>query len=247
VRWILFSITIPLILWRILSAADSTSSTDTIVQIIDTVKIPASVTSPHFTEIAIVNGFPALCKWMYQENLQKAHWLGLKWDNKNLIEPINIVFIDAVSQTVSESNDRLIENLNKVGYSKMPHHSSGYVGYIGGIFYPQLPREKYHAFSNEIAEIDNNHGRIFGPCRYHGKYIYTAAFSREVIEPLSKIMHHYGSFNRARDELSQSLDKRSAFKIVGFINLNNAIIGNKENTTAEHDGVAVVLSLDDFP
>jgi hypothetical protein len=238
-RRILFSMTV-LLLTRLLSGdADSTMPADTVV---DSVKVPATVTSPHFTEIAIVKGFPGIGKWMYQEDMQKAHWLGLKWENKNLIEPVNVVFIDSISKTQSESNDRLIENLLRAGYAKKPHHSSGYIGYIGDTFYPQLPREKYSAFSNKIAEIDNNHGRIFGPHHHNGKFIYTAAFSREVIDPLSKIMHHYGSFNRARDELSQSLDKISAFKIVRFINLENTIIGNEENTTADHDGVAVVLS-----
>jgi len=231
------------IIQLISAATDTTISTDTIVNSFDSVKVPVKVTSPSLTEIAFEHGFPAVGKWLYQADMQQAHWLGFKWNDKNLIEPINIVFIDTISKTVSESNDRLLENLKKAGYSVKPHHSSGYIGYIGGSFYPQLPRVKYHAFSNEIAEIDNNHGRIFGPCYYDGKYFYTAAFSREVIAPLSKLEHHFSSFDRARDELSQSLDKNSAYKIVGFINLNNAIIGDKENTTADHDGVAVVLSL----
>ncbi|MDD5069037.1 MAG: hypothetical protein PHN89_05595, partial [Candidatus Pacebacteria bacterium] len=50
------------------------------------------------------------------------------------------------------------------------------------VYYPQLPPERHHAFSNEIAEIDNNHGRIFGPYRYREKYVYVAAFSRENID-----------------------------------------------------------------
>jgi hypothetical protein len=243
---IFFSIIMLLIPQLLSSATDSIIPTNTIVKIFDREKVPVTADPPCFNEIARVNGFPVIQKWMYQNDMQKANWLGLKWDGKNLLEPINIIFIDTISRTVSESNHKLIENLKRAGYSKKPHHSSGYIGYIGGTFYPQIPREKYYAFSNENAEIDNNHGRIFGPCRFNSKYFYTAAFSREVINPFTKIMHRYGSFNRARDELSQSLDKNSAFRIVGFVNLNNAIIDNKENTTADHDGVAVVLSLADF-
>jgi hypothetical protein len=229
----------------VLTAAETERivQSDTAGKVFDSVRVPEIAKTPHFTEVTLTGGFPAICKWMYQENMEKAHWLGLKWENKNLIEPINIVFIDAISKTVAESNDRLTENLIKAGYSKKPHHSSGYISYIGNAFYPQLPREKYHAFSNRVAEIDNNHGRIFGPYRHNGKYVYSGAFSREVIEPFSKMRHHYGSFDRARDELSQSLDKNSEFKIVKFINLNNTIVGDTENTTGDHDGVAVVLAL----
>jgi hypothetical protein len=39
------------------------------------------------------------------------------------------------------------------------------------------------------------------------------------------------------------IDKKGDFKITGFINLNNVIIGDKEYTTVDHDGVAVVLFL----
>jgi hypothetical protein len=197
------------------------------------------------SDIAIVDGFPVIGKWMYQDDMMRAHWLGIKWENKNLIEPINVILIDKRSKTIDEAISILFENLNKAGYTDRTPHSSGYLGYIGDRFYSQLPQEKHHAFSNEISEIDNNHGRIFGPYHYNGSYIFTGAFSREIIDPVSKVDHHYGSFNRARDEFSQSINKKSAYRIAGFVDLKNFILNSIENTTGDHDGIAVVLSIEE--
>jgi hypothetical protein len=232
-----------ILLSALCAAREAADAGDTMARIIDTVKVPAAGVRLNPADVAIVKGYPPMGKWMYQDDLEKAHWLGIPWEGKNLIEPINVVFVDAVSKTADESIGNLVENLTRGEFTDRTHHSSGYVGAIGGVFYPQLPRERYHAYSNAVAEIPNNHGRIFGPCHYQGKFIFIAAFSREIIEPGEKVLHHYGSFKRARDELSQSLDKKSSYKITGFVNLGNAIVNDAENTTADHDGNAVVLSL----
>jgi hypothetical protein len=232
-----------ILLTALCAAPEAADTGDTNSPIVDSVKVPVAAVRLNPADVAIVKGFPPIGKWMYQDDLEKAHWLGIPWEGKNLIEPINLVFVDAVSKTADESIKSLVENLKKAEYTDRPHHSSGYVGFIGGVFYPQLPRERYRAFSNGVAEIPNNHGRIFGPCRYHGKFIFIAAFSWEIVETAEKVWHHYGSFNRARDELSQSLDKKSPYKITGFVDLCNAIVDNKENSAGDHDGIAVVLSL----
>jgi hypothetical protein len=217
------------------------------VYIIDSVKVPANAGGPEAREITRVKNLPAIGKWMYQDDLQKAHWLGVKWGGRTLIEPINVIFVDTLSKSRDQSVEVLKENLRLAGFTDKPHHSSGYLGYIGKFFYPQLPLERHHAFSDNVAEVENNHGRIFGPHDFNGKYIYSGAFSREIIDPLSKIEHHYGSFDRARDELSQSLDKKSAYGITGYVNLNNVIMNNADSTTGDHDGMAVVLRLLQLP
>ena len=205
--------------------------------------IPPSGTILDTSDVSVVPGLPPIGKWMYQVDLQKAHWLGVPWEGKILIEPINLVLVDPVSKSADEAVSRLYENFKKAGYYDRRHHSSGYIGYINSSFYGQLPKKKHHAFSNEIAELPNNHGRVFGPCGYNGRYYFIAAFSREDIDPVAKIEHRYASFNRARDELSQSFDKKSDYKIIRFLTLNNAIINSKGKTTGDHDGVAVVLEL----
>jgi hypothetical protein len=200
-------------------------------------------TTPGPSDITSPPQLPPMGKWMYQKNGQKAHWLGVKWEGKYLVEPINIILVDSVSPTADDAVKRLLDNLKRAGFAEKKHHSCGYIGYIGGRAFHQFPKEKYRAFSDRVAELDNNHGRVFGPYCRKGAYIFTGAFSRELFVPTAKIEHRYGSFDRARDELSQGLNKRSSCKIVGFVNLENAIVNNTDTTTGDHDGCAVVLSV----
>jgi hypothetical protein len=195
------------------------------------------------SEISVVEGLPSIGKWMYQYNFQRAHWLGVLWEGKSLIEPINLILVDPISKSSNEAIARLYANLQRAGYKERKHHSSGYVGYIHRAFYMQLPRQQQYAFSNEIAEVPNNHGRVFGPCFFEGKYYFTGAFSREGINPMARIRHSFESFNRARDDVSQSLDRHSSYKIVRFVELQNTLIEDERYTTGDHDGIAAVLEL----
>jgi hypothetical protein len=89
--------------------------------------------------------------------------------------------------------------------------------------------------------LNNNHGRVFGPYITLGKAIFTAAFSREEIDPLEKVKHGYNSFNRARDSFAEAMDRHTCFKIKKFINLENVFIADPNITTGDHDGIAVLL------
>ncbi len=51
----------------------------------------------------------------------------------------------------------------------------------------------------------------------------------------------YGSFNRARDDFTQQLDRSTPFKVAGFVDMANVIFGDPSVTTADHDGVAVLV------
>jgi hypothetical protein len=198
---------------------------------------------PHFTDIAMPKRLPPIGKWMYRKNGEKANWLGIKWEGKNLIEPINIILLDSISKSGDEAETRLYGNLKKAGFTDRNHHSSGYIGYIGDKFYPQIPHEKYHAISDGSAIKPNNHGRIFGPYYYKGIYVFIAAFSREVLVPAAKIGHGFQSFKRARDEFARKLTMSDGYTLAGLINLDNAIKGSSNETTGDHDGAAIVLSV----
>jgi hypothetical protein len=190
-----------------------------------------------------LKGMPPIGKWMFQANKQRADWLGVQWENKTLIEPINIILIDSISQSAEQSEKLLIENLKKAGYKSRGLHSGGYMGYIGNAYYTQYPKEKNHAFSNASAFTDNNHCRIFGAHYFKGAYYYTASLSRENVAPFSKIKHHFASFVRARDEFASHLNKKSKFKLIKSVVLYNTICNNSSASTGDHDGIALVLSL----
>ncbi len=183
----------------------------------------------------------ALGKWMIAPDLTPAHWIGEIDGGKSYREPINIILEDRLSATPEEAEQRLIAGCVRAGYPPRFGHSSGYKGYMEGRLFAQLPGKRARSFSSGPFELNNNHGRVFGPLARGGKYYFIAAFSRERVDPVSKIMHRYDSFDQARDQFSQSLDRLGIYRVVAFEKLDNAFIGDLGLTTGDHDGVAVRL------
>lgn len=208
-------------------------------------KTAATVPIPREHELTVPPGLPVLGKWMVTGQGTIAHWLGEVFRGKQLREPINVIIVDEAAGNAAEARRRLIAAASAAGYPIRFGHSDGYRAYIGDEFYQQLPRGDDDAFSNDIFfELANNHGRLFGRYKAGGAYVFTGAFSREAIRPFSDPAHGFVSFNRARDAFSQSLDKKTAFKIRGFVHLDNVIDRDAELTTGDHDGRAVELRAD---
>lgn len=184
----------------------------------------------------------SLGKWMIAPDLGPAHWIGEVEGGRRFREPINVIFEDRVSATAEEAKRRLVAACGRAGYPARLGHSSGYKGYMDGRLYEQLPEKKEHAFSNEPFELGNNHGRIFGPLSRGKAHYFIAAFSREKVAPVSRVKHKYVSFDQARDQVSQALDRQGDYRIAAFEALGNAIIGDPQLSTGDHDGVAVRLA-----
>jgi hypothetical protein len=186
-------------------------------------------------------GLPAIGKWMIDRDGGIAHWLGELYRGKPLREPINVILVDVAAESAADAKRRLVAAATAAGYPVRFGHSTGYRAFIGGQLYAQLPAGRDDAFSDRIFELSNNHGRLFGPHRTGDVYVSTGAFSREALRPLHSPAHGYASFNRARDDFSQNLDRKTTFKLSGFVDLANAIAGGAEVTTGDHDGLAVLL------
>lgn len=183
---------------------------------------------------------PTVGQWMVDGKDNFASWLGEPYEGKPLREPINIIIIDAGANNEKDAVTRLVSASEKAGYPIRRGHSIGYKALICGEFYSEIPTGKSGAFSNEPFELDNNHGRIFGPCQFGDSFVFVAAFSRENIDPLGTPKHRYASFNRSRDDYSQRMNKTTAFQLNSFIDLKNTGLGTTW-TTGDHDGMAVVL------
>ena len=190
---------------------------------------------------AAVPGFPPLGRWMLDATGAPAHWLGEKVDGKRLREPINLVVIDPLAATAEDARTRLVAAAAAAGYPVRVGHSSGYRARIGGAPFPQLPSGWDDAFSNRMFEFTNNHGRLFGPYRHEGGYLFVGAFSRERVAVFAWPEHRYGSFVEARDHFAASLVARAGFERTGTVDLGNAIRDDPAVTTGDHDGRAVVL------
>jgi hypothetical protein len=196
---------------------------------------------PKELDVVAPPSLPEIGKWMMTAQGSPSDWLGEIYEGKSLREPINVIILDESSASVEEAKSRLVLASSLAGYPVRFGHSTGYQGYIGGKLHAQLPQGRDDAFSNEVFEVSNNHGRIFGPYQIEQTYVFTAAFSRETVDPFRHPGHLYASFNRARDDFTQSLDRSTAYKVSGFVNLDNAIVGDPKLTTGDHDGVAVLV------
>jgi hypothetical protein len=192
---------------------------------------------PSPSDIAHPKGLPALGKWMIAPSNKPANWLGLKFQGKEMREPINVIIIDSRSKTSEEAMDRLSEYCSEAGFKARKGHSSGYFGYIEGSLYPQIPRKNRLAFSNKPPEFQNDHGRIFGPYKSGGKFYFTAAFSRE---KLTRHGHEYVSFVKAREEFTSQMSVKTDLKVIDNVFMDNKI-SSEALTTGDHDGYAIVL------
>ncbi|MFL4992273.1 MAG: hypothetical protein ACJ8DV_13385 [Microvirga sp.] len=192
-------------------------------------------------DVATPEGLPAIGRWMLTAQSVPSDWLGEIYEGRNLREPINVIIVDQGASSADDAKARLLAAAARAGYPIRFGHSTGYQGLIGGQLYAQLPQGRDDAFSNDIFEVSNNHGRIFGPHQFGRGYLFAGAFSREEIDPLRDPPHSYGSFNRARDDFTQRLDRSTDFKVSRFVDLGNALIGDPKLTTGDHDGIAVVV------
>ncbi len=193
-------------------------------------------------DVAYVEGFPAIGKWMIGPDLSNASWLGAHYERKSLREPVNIVIVDALAKSAEDAVRRFLKACAAAGYESRPGHSGGYFGWLGGRLYPQIPSGKHHAISNEPFEFHNNHGRFFGPCLWEGRYYLTGALSREKMDPASRAKHDFVSFDQARDQFARALVEKAGFRITAFQCLDNALLDDPGVGTGDHDGIAIVLT-----
>ena len=185
-------------------------------------------------------GLPAIGRWMIARDGTIAHWLGVTVDGRHLHEPINVILIDEGATSSDDAKQRLVAAATAAGFPIRFGHSTGYHGLIGGTLYDQLPQGRDDAFSNRIFEESNNHGRVFGPHRFDGGFVFIGAFSRERVSPLHWPAHRYESFSAARDGFARELDEHSIFNATGHVPLGNSV-NTAQVTTGDHDGRAVLL------
>jgi hypothetical protein len=203
--------------------------------------------APAPRDLYSMKGAPAFSVWMYGPDYAPAHWLGLSYQGKELREPINVLIKDSFSKNPEEAMQMLMSSCREAGFPESGGHSTGYSGYIAGRYYGQIPVGKRQAFSDGVPEFANDHGRIFGPYFQMGAYWFVGAFSRENVNPISKVPHHFVSFDQARDSFAAKMDRRAGYETIGYLFLGNYALpgGAGGFTTGDHDGVAVFLNLRD--
>jgi hypothetical protein len=187
-------------------------------------------------------GFPAIGYWMLAPDGRIADWLGYPHEGKRLLEPINVVIIDRYAASAAEASSRLLAACGKSAFPQREGHSSGYGARMGSMRYAQFPPGTEESFSDALFVLSNDHGRIFGPMKWKDAFYFSGAFSRESVDPVTKVKHRYVSFDRARDAFAVGLSERGGYEIAGYLVLGNAVTGSAMLSTGDHDGVAVLLS-----
>lgn len=197
---------------------------------------------PGAGEVARPADLPEIGLWMVGPDLTYAHWMGERFEGKRLREPINIILSDAYAADEGQAVRRFLAFCGKAGFVSRSGHSSGYFGWLGGRLYPQIPLEKHHCLADEPFGLNNNHGRFFGPAQRGSEFVFTGALSREKIALFVRAKHGYVSFDRARDAFADALVRRAGFSVRDDVLLKNALLGDPEMGTGDHDGVAVWLA-----
>ena len=201
---------------------------------------PVSQTLPTVEQTHLPEGLQ-IGRWLLTGREVPANWLGQKFQGKMMREPINVILVDEVAATPDAAVQYLLESCEAIGYLSRPGHSSDYRGQIGNVIYSQLPQEENHAFSNAMYIFPNNHGRIFGPHFFAGRYYFAGALSRESINLFSEVRHVYASFEKAKQDFAVRMKAGGRYSVVGAVAMENAFSPNESMTTGDHDGTAILL------
>ena len=201
---------------------------------------PVSQTLPTVEQTHLPEGLQ-IGRWLLTGREVPANWLGQKFQGKMMREPINVILVDEVAATPDAAVQYLLESCEAIGYLSRPGHSSDYRGQIGNVIYPQLPQEENHAFSNAMYIFPNNHGRIFGPHFFAGRYYFAGALSRESINLFSEVRHVYASFEMAKQDFAARMQAGGRYSVAGAVAMENVFLPSESMTTGDHDGTAVLL------
>lgn len=179
-------------------------------------------------------------KWMLKSNGDIANWGGQTYQDKGLLEPVNVIIIDPTSSSREESIQKLNAAMRASGFPARSPHSAGFYGIIDDVKYGQQPSGFLQAYADNASLTD--HGRMFGPAPAEtGQgYVWTGAFSTQ------GSTHGYVSFDAASEELAQQLVNSGAATRLENVYLDNAV-NSATQTTGDHDGYAVVLVLNPSP
>lgn len=203
----------------------------------------STTVTPLPTQVA-TTPYGEIGKWMLTSSGQISNWGGQKYQNKTLLEAVNVIIVDPTSKSAEESKAKLNTKLSKAGFPPRFGHSAGFKGIINGQTYKQQPTG-LNAYSDKTTFVQNNHGRMFGPSPVpSGGYVWSGAFSTE--KPVYYLWfilggHAYVSSNVARDALANGLVASGNEQFVN-VDLANAY-DTTTATTGDHNGEAVVIVL----
>ncbi len=173
--------------------------------------------------------------WMFKKKALKenaiANWLN--WYNPDILEPINIIWIDLRANDELEASKNIEQFLISNGWNVRSGSSTRYFAYVDGKW---LFRYSGTWSDHPNPNLPNNHARVFTGHRLSSQkqvvHLSTGAFSRE-----DGPVHHYISFNEARN----ALRPLGGWKLAEEeLDLGNRI-WHSQCTTMDHTGARVFV------
>ena len=202
--------------------------------------------------------------WMHRgqrlERATIAKWLGVPFEQKELFEPINVLWVDPTAGSEIAARDNVVSFLDQCDFARegdflfgsIPRHSRGYSAWANGQWREQYdPDDAWVQLA--FGGISGDHGRIFPAFQVTSAagavYVTSGAFSREggYGNPFlfgldcavnRENCHAYLSFNAARDKLNCGV---SRWTVSGPVDLRNIYPTSRglSFSTADHTGALV--------
>lgn len=226
---------------------------------------PSNFTYDYAHRSALVNATVRLGIWMHRQPRMDpdaiADWLGVPYQGKRLLEPINALWVDSVSTSENAARDGVVRFLNDCDFrregdqffSVVPTHSRGYSAWGNGVWKLQYDQDDAWVDRN-FTGSQLNHGRIFPSftavaASGAGVYFTSGAFSREtgIGEPFlpgvqcalnAERCHRFLSFDMARNALNC---RAAGWSVSGPVNIQNLYPSSSglSYSTADHGGMLV--------
>ncbi|WP_299012152.1 hypothetical protein [uncultured Polaribacter sp.] len=177
--------------------------------------------------------------WMFKNKEPNqngiANWLNIPHQNKEILEPINVLWIDLKSKNEEEATNAILFFLKQNGLAERKGSSTGYATFFEDYQWKEQYRETWSDKQDPITV--NNHGRIFvaHKTKYQNQdkdfFVSTGAFSIEDEQ------HLFVSFKEAQEQFKVLENWRlhaNALKVGNIINTNNI-------STFDREGVKVFI------
>ena len=176
--------------------------------------------------------------WMFKRNELDvnsiADWLGIRFDGKVLLEPINIIWVDFVSKNKEEAEQKVLTYLEKNNFLHRSGSSTGYLGIFENNYWLHQYRETW---SDKLdPNTVNNHGRIFLGYETFSNlgnsvFVSTGAFSVE------NEKHHFISFEKSLWQFHET----EFWKVNSEVTTLKNIVKNDTYSTFDHNRVRTFI------
>jgi hypothetical protein len=185
-----------------------------------------------------------------------AHWLGAPFADKELFEPINVLWVDPTAASEAGARENVVRFLGACDFARegdmflglIPRHSKGYSAWGNNQWKGQYDQDDAWVNWNGLLQLTGDHGRIFPAFQVTAGgspvFFTPGAFSRErgiitVVECVDRERcHGYVSFKEARNRLNCGAP---GWTTVGLKDFQNSVptTANSSFSTGDHDGVLV--------